>query len=105
MAELPPDTNGRERQIEEFLKSTVMPNPAAAAYFQEHGQRLVRTVSLVPPGQASSRALELGSYLQMAATLQRVLGYGTVNAAYYSPSPGRDTKTLSTPGGAVYRGG
>lgn len=100
IAESPPDTNGREWQIEEFLASTAMPDPASAAYFQEHKQRMVRTLSLVPPGHAHSRALELGSYLQMAATLHSVLGYGTVNAAYYAPAPGRDRKTLSTPAGA-----
>ena len=43
-------------------------------------------------------ALELDSYLQMAAVMERVLGYGSAQPAYYSASIGRDPKTLQING-------
>jgi SAM-dependent methyltransferase len=93
-AELAPGTNGCERMIDEFLSSVTVSNQGASRYFREHRQRLARTLSLLPLGNAASRALELGSYLHMAAALERVLGYGFVRAAYYSPSLGHETKSL-----------
>ena len=101
IAELTPSTNGCESKIDEFLSSIAMADQGAAAYFREHKQRLVRTLSLLPLGSARSRALELGSYLHMTAALERVLGYGFARAAYYSPSLGHETKSL-TIGGQLY---
>ncbi|MBV6464872.1 MAG: hypothetical protein PGMFKBFP_00137 [Anaerolineales bacterium] len=91
---MPPPGNGREDEIEAFLARISAPDPHAAGYFLQHHSRLVRTLSLVPPGGKDSRALELGSYLQMSAVLERVLGYGHVAGAYYSPQVGRETKSL-----------
>lgn len=99
--ELTPSTNGRESKIEEFLSSVAMSDQGASKYFREHRQRLIRTLSLLPLGNAQSRALELGSYLHMAAALERVLGYGFVRAAYYSPSLAHETKSLAI-GGQLY---
>lgn len=87
-------TNGREAAIECFLYSIEMPDTGAAAYLAEHVQRLVRTLAMLPLGGPETRALELGSYLQMAAVMERVLGYGSVRPAYYGDSIGTDTKTL-----------
>jgi SAM-dependent methyltransferase len=70
----------------------------ADAYFLQHRERYIRTLSFVPPGHAASRALELGSYMHMSAALQRVLGYGHVFGAYYSSQRGRETKSLSIAG-------
>ena len=89
-----PATNGCEAAIETFLSSIEIAEPAAAAYFEEHRQRVARTLSILPLGGPGSRALELGSYLHMAAALQRVLGYGTVRTAYYAPSAGRNAASL-----------
>ncbi len=95
---IPPLTNSREAEIEAFLAKIPVPDPYAAGYFLQHHARLIRTLSLVPPGGKDSRALELGSYLQMSAVLERVLGYGHVTGAYYSPQVGRETKSLVIPG-------
>ena len=93
VAQLPP-TNGREAAIEMFLSSIDIAEPAAAVYFEQHRQRVVRTLSILPLGSPGSRALELGSYLHMSAVLERVLGYGTVRTTYYAPSVGRNAASL-----------
>ena len=99
---LSPQTNGREVEIEEFLSSIDMAEPGMVAYFREHKQRLIRTLSLLPLGNDQSRALELGSYLHIAAALERVLGYGSVRAAYYSRSRGSHRKSLPIRGQPVF---
>lgn len=93
-----PPTNGNEAAIEAFLSSIDIPEPNASAYLFEHKERLIRTLSLLPPGNPRSVALELGSYLHMAAAMERVLGYEAVRSAYYSPSIGRETKSLPIKG-------
>jgi SAM-dependent methyltransferase len=95
--ELPPN-NDREAAIENFLSSIDLSEPGAVAYFQQHKQRLVRTLSILPLGISGSRALELGSYLHMAAALQRVLGYPIVRPAYYARSIGHNTASLPIKG-------
>jgi SAM-dependent methyltransferase len=102
VAQLPPPTNRREAEIEEFLSSIDIAEPGMAAYLREHKQRLIRTLSVLPLGNDQSHALELGSYLHMAAALERVLGYGSVRAAYYSPSIGRHRKSVAIRGQAVF---
>ena len=42
--------------------------------------------------------LELGSHLQMATVMERILGYGSVQSANYSAWIGRDSKTLQING-------
>lgn len=93
VARLPP-SNGSEAAIEGFLSSLDIADPAAAAYLDQHRRRLIRTLSILPLGSPRSRALELGSYLHMAAAMQLVLGYGVVRAAYYAPSIGCHTRSL-----------
>lgn len=88
--------NGREAEIESFLRRIELAGDADRAYFETHLPRLVRTLSLVPPHGGS--ALELGSYGHTAAALLRVLGYPEVRGAYYSATPGRDRKTLRIAG-------
>lgn len=88
--------NGRAAEIEEFLRSLELSSPAERTYLEVHLSRLVRTLSLVPPG--AGRALELGSYVYTAAALDRVLGYTNVRGAYYSSVPGRDVKSLNIQG-------
>jgi SAM-dependent methyltransferase len=77
-----------------FLSSIDIAEPGAALYFQQHRQRVARTLSILPLGNPGSRALELGSYLHMAAAVQRVLDYNIVRAAYYAPFVGRNTASL-----------
>ena len=95
---LPPPDNGHGEDLARFLDSLDTTGVGAAAYFEEHRERLIRTLSLVPLGSNKARVLELGSYLQMAAALERVLRYGTVRAAYYSPSPGVHSRSLPIKG-------
>jgi SAM-dependent methyltransferase len=95
---LPPPDNGYGEDLARFLDSLDTTAAGAAAYFDEHRERLIRTLSLVPLGSSSARVLELGSYLQMAAALDRVLKYGTVRAAYYSASPGVHARSLPIKG-------
>ena len=86
-----PKTNGLEEEMTRFLLSIEHGNPSDSAYLQAHLQRLVRTLTLVPPH--GRRALELGSYGHMAAALKHVAGYADVRGAYYG-EPGADRKTL-----------
>ena len=83
--------NGREAAIGSFLQSLSI-SSAAASYLEAHRSRIIRTLALAPPN--GKNALELGSYVYGAAILQRVLGYGSVRGAYYSPAPGVDRKSL-----------
>jgi predicted SAM-dependent methyltransferase len=91
----PPSGNGRAADIERFLHSLDL-TADQRAYLEPHLPRIVRTLSLVPPG--GDRAVELGSYAYMAAALHRVLGYQDVRGAYWSASPGRDRKTVGVQG-------
>lgn len=97
-----PKTNGREAAIDAFLSTVDTPGHSMAAYICEHRQRLIRTLSLLPLGEPGMRALELGSYLHMAAAMERVLGYSSVCPAYYAQSAGRVTKTLVIRGQPAY---
>jgi hypothetical protein len=93
-----PHTNGREAAIEAFLSSIDIPEPNVCAYLQEHKERLIRTLSLLSLGNPRSSALELGSYLHIAAAMEQVLGYEAVRSAYHSASIGRDTRSLPIKG-------
>jgi SAM-dependent methyltransferase len=89
-------SNGREIEIERFLRSVELSSEGDSAYLDHHLARLVRTLSLVPVG--GGRVLELGSYGYVAAALERVLGYREIRGAYYSATPGCDRKTLRIAG-------
>jgi SAM-dependent methyltransferase len=54
----------------------------AGAYFATHSVRLIRTLQLIPRGNAESRILELGAYMQITPALRGLLGYGEVRGAY-----------------------
>jgi hypothetical protein len=58
----------------------------AADYVNTHLHRLARTLTLVPPPGKTSRALELGCYMQMTPALQFQLGYREIRGAYYGAS-------------------
>lgn len=65
-----------------FLNSLDHPNDAARSYLAIHLHRAARTLDLVPPPYQTSRALELGAYMQMTPALQCVLGYEEVRGGY-----------------------
>ena len=87
--------NGQEAAIESFLRSLSI-SGGARSYLEDHLPRLVRTLALAPAN--GQRALELGSYIYGSAVLQRVLGYGHVRGAYYSPVAGVDRKSVAIGG-------
>ena len=87
------------RAAEEALLQLQMPDEAARAYFAKHVPRLARTLALVPDPGPTSRALELGCYMQITPFLQRLCGYREVRGAYFG-TPGRvDHKTMHVPDG------
>lgn len=49
-----------------------------AGYYTKHRARFEKTMELVPPGQATSRALEVGATAFMQVALKSVCGYGEV---------------------------
>lgn len=91
-------TNGRTTDIEHFLSRIQHDSSGAKAYFDQHTARLARTLSFVPTARSGEAALELGSYLHMAAALEHVLGYSPVKAAYYAAESGADRKSLEIAG-------
>lgn len=59
-----------------------LPSDAAAReYLNVHLARLARTITLVPKPAGAGRALELGSYMQMAPALHALCGYPEVCGA------------------------
>jgi SAM-dependent methyltransferase len=84
----------RLKQAEEALHKMRTPDAGAKAYLEKHIPRLARTLALVPPPQATGRALELGCYMQITPLLQRLSGYKEVRGAFFG-KPGRiDHKTI-----------
>lgn len=64
----------------------------ARSYVHTHLSRLKHTLDLVPPGDASKRVLEMGSYMQITPALQTRLGYGEVRGCYYGAAGGVERK-------------
>ncbi len=85
-----------------FLRSLDF-NPDARRYLEIHMRRIARTLTLVPPPRRSKRALELGTYMQMAPALGCVLGYEDVRGAYFGKIGRVDEKTVSAGGKEIFR--
>jgi len=63
-----------------------LPSDAAAReYVNVHLARLARTITLVPKPAGAGRALEQGSYMQMAPALHALCGYPEVCGADFGP--------------------
>ena len=86
-------------EIEAFLRSIDLPDQDARNYLEIHMGRIVRTLSVTPPGE---RALELGAYMHMTPALQCVLGYKEVRGAYFGPLGRTDAKSVSAGGKVVF---
>jgi SAM-dependent methyltransferase len=89
-------------EIEAFVRSMDMPGDDARRYLEIHLARIVRTLSITPPPQRTSRVLELGAYMHMTPALGCVLGYRDVRGAYYGPLGRSDHKTVSAGGKVVF---
>jgi SAM-dependent methyltransferase len=84
----------RLKQAEAALRAMRMPTPDAQQYLEKHIPRLAQTLALVPPPQQTSRALELGCYMQITPMLERLCGYREVRGAYYGTLGRIDHKTV-----------
>ena len=89
-----PFDSAKLRAAEEALLQLQMPDEAARAYFAKHVPRLARTLALVPDPGPTSRALELGCYMQITPFLQRLCGYREVRGAYFGTLGRVDHKTM-----------
>jgi glycosyltransferase involved in cell wall biosynthesis/SAM-dependent methyltransferase len=84
-----------------YLARWVEPDTESSAYFDEHINRLVRTLQLTPPDTGDGRILEMGCYLQITPALRNVLGYGEVRGSYLG-SPGRDLRVAEARDGECF---
>ncbi|MGD1070472.1 MAG: glycosyltransferase [Bryobacteraceae bacterium] len=76
--------------------------PESREYATAHKSRLVHTLEITPPGNASKSILEMGAYMQITPALHFQFGYGTVRGCYYGP-PGRiDRKSLVSESGEIF---
>jgi SAM-dependent methyltransferase len=55
----------------------------ARGYIMEHMTRLVKTIDLIPAGNAEQSILEMGAYMQITPALKTRLGYGYVRGCYF----------------------
>lgn len=60
----------REEALE-YVAGFFRDDPNATSYLKIHGERIMRTVELVPEGGPGQRLLELSSYLQMTPLIRR----------------------------------
>ncbi len=72
---------------------------SARGYIATHKTRLVKTLDVIPPGDASRAILEMGSYMQITPALQTKLGYGTVRGCYYGKAGRTDHKEATSDSG------
>jgi SAM-dependent methyltransferase len=93
----------RMDEIKAFLRSLDQRDEAARTYLEIHLDRIARTLTLTPPPFRTSRALELGTYMHMVPTLQRVFGYGEVRGAYLGPLGKTESKAVAVQGREVFR--
>jgi SAM-dependent methyltransferase len=64
---------------------------------------MVQTMALAAPPKETSRALELGCYMQMTPALALERGYREVRGGYYGPLGQTETKTVSVGGREIFR--
>lgn len=90
-------------EIQAFLRSLDQRDEGARTYLEIHMGRIARTLTLTPPPMQTARALELGTYMHMAPTLQKVFGYGEVRGAYFGPLGKTEWKAVTVQGREVFR--
>ena len=74
----------------------------AGAYIEGHQTRLVKTLEIIPPGNAGDSILEMGIYFQITPSLKGKLGYGHVEGCYYGEAGGVGTKTVVSTDGREF---
>jgi len=80
-------------RIREYLGQWVETGTDRARYLEDHEERLVRTLQVIPAGSTEDRILELGCYLQITPALRTLLNYGEVRGAYLGQG-GCDMKSI-----------
>ena len=93
----------RTDEIKAFLRSLDQRDEGARTYLEIHMGRIARTLTLAPPPLRTGRALELGTYMHMAPTLQCVFGYGEARGAYFGPLGTTESKAVKVQGKEVFR--
>ena len=73
-----------------------------ASYLNTHQTRLVKTLSITPPGGPKDRILEMGAYLQITPALRTKLGYGEVRGCYYGKLGRTDHRTVTSAEGETF---
>jgi glycosyltransferase involved in cell wall biosynthesis/SAM-dependent methyltransferase len=74
----------------------------AISYLNIHGQRIIRTVNLLPRGNGEGRLLELSSYLQMTPLILRDGGYREVTVTnWWEGEPRVKTQAIRHSGTGV----
>ncbi len=76
--------------------------PAAREYLDQHAARLLKTLEITPPGDASQSILEMGAYLQITPALKFKLGYGEVRGCYYGRLGRLDHRYVSSSDGQEF---
>ncbi len=69
----------------EYLRGFFDRDQAATGYIGRHGQRIIRTVELLPPAAPGARLLELSSYLQMTPLIKRYGHYEEIAVTNWWP--------------------
>jgi glycosyltransferase involved in cell wall biosynthesis/SAM-dependent methyltransferase len=88
--------------VSKYLTRWIDPASPAAGYFHAHVVRLPRTLQLTPPGDHTSRILELGCYMQITPALRGLLGYGEVSGAYMGSAGGRHRSSVTSVDGEEF---
>ena len=86
----------------EYVKSWAT-DDGSKSYVSTHLTRLSKTLSLIPPGGAEDRILEMGAYLQITPALKTKLGYGEVRGCYYGPAGRTDRRSVTSEGGETFQ--
>ena len=79
----------------EYVKGFFTNDPRALDYLNVHGQRILKTIELVPSGDGTSRLLELSSYVQMTPLIRRYGNYGEISVTNWWPEDiSKKTQTI-----------
>ena len=76
--------------------------PESRGYVDTHLTRLEKTLGIIPPGGPSDRILEMGTYLQIAPSLQKQLGYGQVRGCYLGRAGTIEHKAVTSQSGELF---
>jgi glycosyltransferase involved in cell wall biosynthesis/SAM-dependent methyltransferase len=91
-----------ESSISSYLSRWIDPNSPAGVYFGAHSVRLIKTMQIIPRGDAGSRILELGCYMQITPALRGLLGYSEVRGGYLGSAGGWHLSSVTSSDGEKF---